>query len=306
MGPPPGIDSKQKPDSHDHAPPSFPPPEQHAGSSTNANGNGPPRAFQTLDSSNGEDDLPPPAFHALYLTSPTSNAEEELADAGWDFTDANPLAAPSHFTPDSLAAMRAGTLGLAPPPPRFKGTIASKNPGTINIASTPGCPDTCLISALPLYAAGYDHPYNTGRPKTAYFEVLVEKMPRDSAIAIGFCAVPYPGFRLPGWNRGSLGVHGDDGRRYINDSFGGKDFASPFRGGDKVGIGMSWAQAGVEVWFTRNGVKEGGWRLDEQRDAKEENDPLPGLDGGCDVYASVGIWGGGVQAQVRFLPEGEK
>lgn len=88
-----------------------------------------------------------------------------------------------------------------------------------------------------------------------------------------------------------------------------------FRNGDTVGIGMRWekAQVGdqkiapsppkVWVWFTRNGKEEGGWWLDEQRDAEEENDPLPGLDGCCDVYAAIGVWGGGVQAQVKFLTQ---
>ncbi|KAF8249806.1 hypothetical protein K440DRAFT_659812 [Wilcoxina mikolae CBS 423.85] len=251
-------------------------------------------------------DRPPPAFHALYLSSPTSNASSTLADAGWDFTDANPLSAPTHFTPSTLSQIHSGTLGFAPPPPRFLGTITSPSPGILNISSSPGCPDTCLISSLPLYAAGYDHPYNTGHSASAYFTVHITSMPSDSCLALGFCAVPYPGFRLPGWNRGSLGVHGDDGRRYVNDSFGGRDFVVPFKAGETVGVGMKWAREGVEVWFTRDGVREGGWRLDEQRDAREENDPAPGLDGGCDVYGAVGVWGGGVKAQVRFLKEGEE
>jgi hypothetical protein len=116
-------------------------------------------------------------------------------------------------------------------------------------------------------------------------------------------------------------VHGDDGRRYTNDSYGGRDFVQPFRNGDTVGIGMRWEKAQltgagdqkttqahqappkVWVWFTRNGKEEGGWWLDEQRDAEEENDPLPGLDGCCDVYAAIGVWGGGVQAQAKFLTQ---
>jgi hypothetical protein len=270
------------------APPPGPPPKGEA-----------PPEYATLPA-----DEPPPAFHGLHLTSPTSNAPADLADAGWDFTDANPLSLPSHFTLDALDSISRGEIGLAPPPPGFQGLITSRGLGRIDVASQAGLPatDSCLVSALPLYAAGYH--YRKG--KTAYFEVDVERMPRDAAVAIGFVAVPYPGFRLPGWNRGSLGVHGDDGRRYVNDAFGGRDFTGPFREGERVGLGMRWAEDGtVEVWFTRQGKRVGGWRLDEHRDAREENDPLPGLDGASDVYAAVGIFGGGVKVQVRFLPEGE-
>ena len=60
----------------------------------------------------------------------------------------------------------------------------------------------------------------------------------ESGIAVGFCAKPYPGWRLPGWERASLGVHGDDGRRFVNDTWGGKDFTTEFRPGESVGIGM--------------------------------------------------------------------
>lgn len=266
----------------------------------------PPPPFDLLPPTYDDDNLPPPAFHALQLSSPTSNAPSDLAESAWDFTDVNPLAPPSHFTPASLFAIRSGNIGLAPPPPRFSGLITSRLPGRISIASARACPDTCLFSALPLYAAGYHHPLNTATAKSIYFELLVEHMPADSAITLGFAAVPYPGFRLPGWNRGSLGVHGDDGRRYVNDSFGGRDFVSPFKDGERVGIGMTWStNQGVEVWFTREGKRVDGWRLDEPRDGEEENDPMAGLDGWCDVYAAVGIWGGDVRAEVRFLPEGE-
>ena len=60
----------------------------------------------------------------------------------------------------------------------------------------------------------------------------------EAGIAVGYCAKPYPGWRLPGWERASLGVHGDDGRRFVNDSYGGKDFTKAFKPGETVGIGM--------------------------------------------------------------------
>lgn len=266
-----------------------------------------------------DDGLPPPAFHALYRDSPTSDAPAELAEAGWDFIDAHALAPPRRLSPAALAAIQAGALELAPPPSRFHGTIAPTSHPTIGaargiaVASAPDCPDTCLLSALPLYAAGYAYPLHTGRAKAVYFEVTVQHLPEAAAgaIALGFCALPYPGFRLPGWNRGSLAVHTDDGRRFANDSYGGKTFlAQPVRTGETLGIGMRWAPGeggvgvDVDVWVTRGGVCVGGWQLDEPRDRDEENDPLPGLDGACDVYAAVGVWGGPVVAHLQFFADG--
>jgi len=273
----------------------------------------PPPPFEPLP--DGDDELPPPSFHGLHLTSPTSNAPSELADAAWAFTDANALAAPARLTASALAAIARGDIGLAPPPPSFRGltttattTAGMSGGGAINVASATGCRDCCLVSALPLYAAGYHYPPplpsgGGGGAREIYFEVAVERVPAGAAIAIGFVAPPYPGFRLPGWNRGSVAVHGDDGRRYSNDAFGGKDFVRPFADGQTVGLGISFGPAGKRVWFTRDGAPEAAWRLDELRDSREENDPLPGLDGACDVYAAVGIWGGGVKLQIRFHGE---
>ena len=62
----------------------------------------------------------------------------------------------------------------------------------------------------------------------------------ENGIAIGYCAKPYPSWRLPGWERASLGVHGDDGRRFVNDTWGGKDFTTKFVEGETVGIGMEF------------------------------------------------------------------
>jgi hypothetical protein len=35
-------------------------------------------------------------------------------------------------------------------------------------------------------------------------------------------------------------VHGDDGRRFVNDTWGGKDFTTKFVEGETVGIGMEF------------------------------------------------------------------
>lgn len=153
-------------------------------------------------------------------------------------------------------------------------------------------------------------------PKTIYFEIKIlglghtshyfkqgRQSDIDSGVAIGFFAPPYPTFRLPGWQRGSLGVHSDDGRRYVADTHGGIDFTDPFGVGDTVGLGMTfrypekppeYGQAGhqldVNVFFTRNGKKVDGWDLHEERDRLDQD--VSGLEGECDLFPAVGVFGG--------------
>ena len=256
------------------------------------------------------DELPPPP-QVGHETSPASNAPGDLADAGNAFCFSNPLSPPQRFTSFALEQIDVGTMPLAPAPPSFQGTVTNSEfpPHLPRVATAKGgCPDACLISALPLYAAGYHHPSNTGKPKSIFFEISLDKLPLSgAAVAIGFAACPYPSFRLPGWNRGSLGVHSDDGRRYCNDAYGGKDFVAPWSQGQVVGIGMRFPDGKDpcggqrEIWFERGGLREGGWRLDEEVDAELDRDPRLGLEGGHDVYAAIGIWGPGVVISVlRF------
>ncbi|KAI7594575.1 hypothetical protein KC316_g1055 [Hortaea werneckii] len=146
----------------------------------------------------------------------------------------------------------------------------------------------------------------------------------DAGIAIGLLAPPYPSWRLPGWHRGSLGVHGDDGRRYVDNSYGGRDFTSAFRKGDVVGLGLrifplpppqtqtqrqgtkgGGVKRTVEVFFTRNGKLDGtgkGWNLHEERDQEEDTGDVRGLEGDHDILAAVGVFGK-VELEVRCRRE---
>lgn len=156
------------------------------------------------------------------------------------------------------------------------------------------------------------------RTKTIYFEIAISPRNRSEvSVGLGFVAQPYPPFRLPGWDRASLGVHGDDGHRYVNDSWGGKDFTTPFKPGDVLGIGMrfsprkseappTYGAGGVlqacpidtEIFFTRNGQKAGGWNLHEEADASQDR-PVIGLEGYNDLYAAVGTFEQ-AEFEVRF------
>lgn len=175
--------------------------------------------------------------------------------------------------------------------------------------------DSCLLSSLPLYFAVADSPFNTGRKKSIYFEVKILRIggnsgTDESSLALGYCALPYPTWRMPGWERGSLAVHADDGRRYVNNTWGGKDFTSPVQEGETVGLGMTFgipdsppeyrelpaeeAKLKVDIFFTRNGKPSGGWSLHEELDAQDDLG-VDGLDGLFDLYGAVGTFG-----DVRF------
>jgi hypothetical protein len=166
-----------------------------------------------------------------------------------------------------------------------------------------------VLSSIPLYFAAVDHPGFTGRQKTIYFEIVIKSIGNaNSGIAIGFSAKPYPPWRLPGWHRSSIGVHGDDGRRFVNDSWGGRDFVPAFRRGETVGLGMTFTAQVADpergtvkttAFLTRNGQRDKSWEwdIDEERDERDEG--VEGLMGEGDLYPSIGMFGG-VQFGVIF------
>jgi hypothetical protein len=86
-----------------------------------------------------------------------------------------------------------------------------------------------------------------------YFEIiLLRKLSKDTTVAIGITTKPYPYFRLPGWNKNSVGYHSDDGRKFWNDEFGGRDYGPEWGElGDVIGCGYK-PKTG-EVFFTKNG-----------------------------------------------------
>src|SRR5699024_1639461 len=121
--------------------------------------------------------------------------------------------------------------------------------------------------------------------------------------SIGYAAQPYPTWRSPGWERGSVGVFSDDGCRFVNDSWGGREFTNEFQPGETVGLGMTFSLGdvnvnpddgmshplAVEIFFTRNGSKVGGWDLHEPVD--EDSGGVKGLEGDFDLYGAVGVFG---------------
>ncbi|KAG5963887.1 hypothetical protein E4U58_003325 [Claviceps cyperi] len=288
----PGLNQQQ------YAPPSGPPAQQSWK---------PPDYYQSASSNAAHDweaavpDTslfpPPPALFSGHDSSPVNNASEADADAAEEWCAQHPLRLP--MTPDATAttALEVGNIRLIEPA-GFNGQLSWLAPGHWHAATRNNSPDRCIIGYPPLYMAALQDPARSGRPKTIYYEVHILADSRNTSLAIGFTALPYPSFRLPGWHRGSMGVHGDDGRKYINDRWGGKDFTHGFKAGETLGIGMTFVPSArkgtktdVAVFFTRDGVPTGGWDLHEETDA-EQDLPVTGLEGFHDLSCAIGVFDG--------------
>lgn len=242
--------------------------------------------------------LPPPP-QLLNEFSPTNNASYDSAEAARGWCAVNPLyqsATPSQQIHESV---RQGMISFQTPR-EFHGKLDKADSGNWHAKSKgSSSQDSIFVGHLPLYFVNVDSPIRTGRAFTIYFEVRIVKISNsNSGIGVGFVARPYPTWRLPGWNRASVGVHSDDGHRYLNDSYGGRDFVQPFQSGQTVGMGMTFYTAmwgGQPIgkstcFFTRNGRKEGEWDTDEERDVEREEGP-DGLKGELDIYPAVGCFG---------------
>ncbi|KAI9842748.1 MAG: hypothetical protein M1837_006931 [Sclerophora amabilis] len=262
--------------------------------------------------------LPPPPSLG-HEASTASNASETEAIRAKDWCRRHPITQPTTHDPNVLTMRH--TDNYLNYPHEFRGKVSRLDRNSNKVISEGSSPDACLISNFPHYAQSHDCPLYTERHKTIYFEVQILSLGRagirgaeQASISLGFLAAPYPSWRQPGWERGSLGVHGDDGRRYVNDSYGGKDFTAAFTAQERIGIGMSFSlsenpthyestpaagpRMGVEVFLTRNGQKCGGWDLHEERDANEDLG-VEGLEGLFDLYAAVGVFGA-VEFDVLF------
>lgn len=254
--------------------------------------------------------LPPPPSLGHEI-SPTNNASRADADRAHEWCDRHPFIPPHQPTLAQHASVMHGEVGMLRPR-EFRGHLSMLSTGTWRGNTPSASGDSCIITSSPLYFACADSPWQTELTKTIYFEVKLRPLGHGGnapagSVALGFCAMPYPTWRLPGWERGSLAVHGDDGRRYVNDTWGGKDFTSAFNPGDTVGLGMSISvpitppgyetlsqrstPLDVDVFFTRNGRVEGGWNLHEELDASRDLG-VAGLDGQFDLYGAVGCFGG--------------
>lgn len=246
---------------------------------------------------------PPPDIFTGHDRSWAHNATEAQAEEGERWCRRYPLLAPANLPPSSSGPLQP----VVPNANTFVGAIVP-SPGPANIwrvRTDRRAGDSCVTVQPASYVAARDDPRaHGGRTKTVYFEVRVTgRLEGDAGLAVGFAALPYPPFRMPGWHRGSLAVHSDDGHRYVNDRWGGKDFVRPWGfKGVTVGVGMRFSAAGgakgkgtgsggieVECFFTRDGALEGSWDVNEERDALKDLEPL-GVQGFHDLVAAVGTY----------------
>jgi hypothetical protein len=247
---------------------------------------------------------PPPDVFSTFDQSPTSNASDAEATAGAEWCRKHDLTHPMTIDQAGRAALQAFNIRLMEPA-GFNGRLNWLARGRWEASSARRSPDRCLISYPPLYLAR--EPATPKAPKTIYYEVKLRSSSPTVFVSVGFTALPYPSFRLPGWHRGSLAVHGDDGHRYIHDPYGGKAFTAPFVPGETYGIGMSFKAIDgdqqrflVDVFFTRNGVLSGGWNIHEETDA-EQDSGVVGLEGMHDLCAAIGTYDG-VSLEAIFEP----
>ncbi|CAG8949046.1 hypothetical protein HYFRA_00002175 [Hymenoscyphus fraxineus] len=317
--PPPGPPPNQQ-----YTPPSGPPPSQQPqyDYSYVKPPEGPPpkqEPYHDWETAVPDTSLLPPPPSMGNQRSATNNATEAEAEQGEAWCAQNRFTPPMTLPIELLQALDRGDVGVVIPR-GYKGTLIRTRPGVWAGSTKSGSPDTTISSANPVYSVIAHSPFNTGRPRTIYYEVRIGRRNRpEVSLALGYAAPPYPTFRLPGWHRGCLAVHGDDGSKFINDRWGGKNFTTPFKPGETIGLGMTFtgidpnappsygpvqttasAPMNVEVFLTRDGRRVDGWNLHEEGDAQEDL-PVTGLEGLNDLYAAVGTFES-VEFEIIFNP----
>ncbi|CAK7268160.1 hypothetical protein SEPCBS119000_002921 [Sporothrix epigloea] len=314
----------------DYAPPPGPPPSwPQQQSSQRSDGDyapppGPPPGHSKANEHDWEAAVPdtsllppPPDLFAGWDRSPVNNASEDEAEQGKAWCFQYPINSTMNVqnTKELYEAIKQGNFNLQVPP-TYQGTLDCRRVGVWAGETRKHSTDSCIVSFPPLYAANLHSP-SPGKPFSAYYEVHIAPDNRkEVSLAIGFTALPYPPFRLPGWHRGSLAVHGDDGHRYVNDTWGGKELVDGnyrFIPGGKYGIGITFTRkdgAGygpapdtidTEVIFTDNGRVVARWDLHEEIDA-ERDLPVTGLEGDYDLSAAIGTFDA-VKYEVHLSPE---
>lgn len=281
---------------------------------------------------------PPPDIFSGWDRSPANNSDEASSRAGEDWCARYPLVEKIQLDNTAWQALAAGNIRLIPPHGWERGSGGGRGsgigscqwvqgqPGVWNVTTPLGARDACLTAYPPLYSVSSHLPFPDGPAKMIYYECkFVENhqpgLKNEVSVAMGFSALPYPTFRLPGWHRGSLAVHGDDGHRYVNDTWGGKNFTQPFKKGSTYGIGMRfwvplqddsshslpriWKEEKkrleVEVFLTYDGTRINNWSLNETLDASSDR-PVTGLQGLHDLAATIGIFDQ-TDFQVIFNPQ---
>ncbi|KAI0347813.1 hypothetical protein BDW22DRAFT_1403969 [Trametopsis cervina] len=250
------------------------------------NGKQPFNRYNNAGSSSAPGDQPPgwtaatEQSHTLGLYNEATDEEFESAKR---FCSIYPLEQPRLLSSDMVERIQIEGCRVwnieVPRSSRFVGRVSAggeKGKASVSkVVTEAKCESVCLLSNLPIMAGLYEIQGKSG----VYYEVLVKKM--DGIIAIGTACRPYPDWRFPGWNRGSVGLHLDDMRKFFEDSDGGMDYSpvlSHISRGDTIGCGYDFTSSAI--FYTYNGMR------------------LPAAFSGVyvprtlqDVYAAVGVEG---------------
>ncbi|KAJ2838848.1 hypothetical protein J3B01_001107 [Coemansia erecta] len=84
-----------------------------------------------------------------------------------------------------------------------------------------------------------------------YYEVYIKSRGQNGYIGIGLARSGLVATRLPGWDPGSWGYHGDDGHVF-GGAGSGTRYGPRYSTGDTVGCGIDFMKR--RIFFTRNGV----------------------------------------------------
>lgn len=116
-----------------------------------------------------------------------------------------------------------------------------------------------------------------------YWECKLYEKPETTNLAIGLSTKPYPSFRMPGWNRYSIGYFSSDGFKCHNYPFTAQSYGPPLAEGDVLGVGYR-PRTGA-VFFTRNGKK-----LDDAYIGLTKHNLFPTVaaDGAAIVHVNLG------------------
>ncbi|KAI8084915.1 concanavalin A-like lectin/glucanase domain-containing protein [Halteromyces radiatus] len=118
-----------------------------------------------------------------------------------------------------------------------------------------------------------------------YWEAKMFEKPSTTTVAIGVATKPYPNWRLPGWNRHSVGYFSHTGNKHFNNPFYGKTYGVGFQEGDVIGVG--YRHRSGTIFFTRNGRK-----LEDACTSLRWNlFPTIGANGPCQIHVNLGQMG---------------
>ncbi|KAI7894478.1 concanavalin A-like lectin/glucanase domain-containing protein [Mucor mucedo] len=118
-----------------------------------------------------------------------------------------------------------------------------------------------------------------------YWEAKMYDMPESTVVSVGVATKPFPSWRLPGWNRYSIGYFSNNGTKCFSTPFNSKPYGMPYKHGDVIGVGYKHRTG--TIFFTKNGRK-----LEEAYSGLRWNlFPTIGANGPCQVHVNLGQMG---------------